>query len=309
MTDKEFSIIEAENEFLQTHRNFAVHRPGFYPSSASIEYVDNGQKVVRGTCLRKAYYQARFFDKDPSSIYLKFTGIIGKVLEGNMIDRWKHMGLLHSNNIKFYNRDLVLSGELDAIVRNPKTNGLIGIEAKTYYGPKAERSLIGVNKEQKTGRAFVGKPKDYQFLQALLYAWEYREELEDYRLYYFDRGNGNRLEFRVGLDRTDPTKPCWYEQIPGGNWKNFKEGKHMWPFSVKEVQDRYKTLLKYVKSQQVPPKDYSDKLDAGTIKYMYDDGDIAHGTYEKWLKNPDKYPISHFWCNYCDYTSQCKKDN
>lgn len=259
--------------------------------------------------MRQGYYQAMDEPGDPSSIYLNQTAFVGKAVERALIDRWKSMGIYVDSGVKFFNRDVILSGEMDAILKNPLTNTLYGCEVKTYYGYKAERGLKGVKREQKTGRAFYGKPKDYQFLQALLYAWEYREELPEYRLYYFERGTGERFEFEVGLDRTDPTQLCWWRQMPGADWTMFDSAPVMQPFSVKDVHDRYITLLQYARDRELPPRDYQFNMEDEEVEYRYEIGEVAVGAYEKWKKNSVKYPIPDWHCGWCRFSATCRRDN
>jgi hypothetical protein len=304
----EYSLIEAENSFILNRPKYSRHRPGFYPSSASVEYMDKGHRVVRGTCLRSGYYQATNEIPEPASIYLNQTAFVGKTIENALIDRWKTMGVYVDNGVKFFDRDVVLSGELDAILKNPVTNSIYGCEVKSYYGYNAEKGLTGVKKERGTGKAYYGKPKDYQFLQSLLYAWEYRDVLPEYRLYYFERGTGERFEFEVGLDRTDPTKPCWWRQIPGANWNMFSPDPVMQPFSVADVHNRYKVLLEKVRNRELPDKDYHHTMQADEIEYRYSIGEMAVGKYNDWVKSPDKKPIKDWHCDYCFHKNKCQQD-
>jgi hypothetical protein len=305
----EFSLIEAENNYVLNRPNFRRSRPAFYPTNASVEYLDDGYKVVRGTCMRRAYYETMpEYISEPMSVYLHQTAFVGKVVEAALINKWKEMGIFVANNFKFYDKDLVLSGEGDVILKNPVTGNNTGIEVKSYYGPKAERNLKGLKKDPATKRAFCGKPKDYQFLQALLYAWEYRNVLSEYRLYYFDRGNGTRFEFEVGLDRTDPTKPCWWRQIPGAKWNMYDPDPVIQKFSVQDIHDRYKILRKYCNAKEVPPKDYTERQTKEDIEYLVSQGEMGVTKYKAWQKDPEKNPIPHFWCDYCNYKAQCKID-
>ena len=102
--NNEFSLIETENDYILNRPRFSRRRPGFHPSSASVEYIDNGHRVVRGSCMRQGYYQAMDEPGDPPSVYLMQTAFVGKAVEKALIDRWKAMGIYVDSAVKFFNR-------------------------------------------------------------------------------------------------------------------------------------------------------------------------------------------------------------
>lgn len=309
-----FSLIEEEDNFVRTEKNWSIRRPGLHPSSASVAYNDNGRRVVLGKCMRASWYSALGVKKDPGGpkIGLLMTAHQGKWSETGMIDKWKKMGLWIANNIKFFNKDYALSGEMDLILMNPMTKKPFGLEMKTYYGYPAGRSILGVQREKDSGRRLNGRPKDEHFLQALLYAWEYRERLDEYRLYYLERGDGVRVEFRVGFEtQPDGTHLCYWEQIPGKYWNSYEEGKVYQKYTIEDIYDRYTILLKKLQTKELPPGEFSLVWDSDTVEQKNLDGEISKTNYTKWKKNPNlkSNQLGDWQCSYCDYKIQCKKDN
>jgi len=309
-----FSLIaEEDNAVLsEVHRSFDKRRQGLYPSEASVSYMDGNRKIVIGTCNRSVWYRTNEIPKtNPGGIKLYQTGRIGKELEKMQVRLWKELGLWIANNIKFFNKDLVLSGELDAIVKNPMTGKLMGIEMKTHYEYPARKQIYGAKKEKGTGRFIAGQPKDNHFLQALLYAWEYRDVLDEFRLFYFERGTGERVEFRIGsAKRNDGQHQCYWEQIPGRYWNAFQEGKVLQPYTIEDLHKRYKDLIKVLRKKEMPERDFEITWDKETIEYKYSQGKVSKTNYDKWVKNPSlqSNQVGDWQCSYCDWKDQCKQD-
>jgi hypothetical protein len=309
-----FSLIAEEDESIlaERHRAFDKRRQGLWPSEASVAYQDGKRKVVLGKCHRQVFYRTNDIPKsNPGGIKLHQTGRIGKQLERMQIKLWKEMGLWVSNNVKFFNKELVLSGEMDAILRNPMTGKLMGIEMKTYAEYPNQKEIHGVKREKETGRFIAGQPKESHFLQALLYAWEYKDVLDEYRIFYMDRASGARVEFKVGFQkRNDGKHQCYWQQIPGPYWNAFQEGPSLQPFTIEDMHGRYKELIKILRKKTLPKKEYMVEYDAATVERLYSEGKIAKGKYERWVKNPNakSNKLGDWHCAYCDWKDQCATD-
>jgi CRISPR/Cas system-associated exonuclease Cas4 (RecB family) len=310
----EFSLVEYENEFLKNKPNLSKYRPGLYPSEASVEYVSNGTKVVKGKCIREAWYRIKGFNKTrPFSSTLQMKAEVGKLVEESTVDRIKRMGLYVQNSIKFFNQKYVLSGELDLIYRNPVSGNLVGQEEKSYYGMYAEKEILGYkgtigNSKTPAKPAINGRPKDQHILQSLLYAWDYREELPEYRIYYHNRGDGKRCEFQIGFQEEGNLARCWYKQIRGPYWVSYSPEKVILPYTIQDIHARLQKLIDYVKSNELPPRDYEETLRDDQVEKLRTLGLIRKGEYDKWAKNPQKYPIKPWICSYCSYAEHCKKN-
>lgn len=308
--DDEFSVVELENTYEKDKPHLTRHRPGLYPSEASVEYMDGTRKIVLGHCLRGAWYRAMNVQKIKGvNIGLGMKAHLGKWDEKGVIQRWKEMGIWVDNNIKFFTERLVLSGELDAILK--KANGkLMGVEIKTFYGYPANRSICGVQREKGTGKFYAGRPKDEHFLQAALYAWEYQDILDEYRIYYLERGDGHRVEFRVLFhNNPDGTHQCCWEQVPGPYWNAYKPGIVTQPYTIEDVHARYQMLVTFLRAKQLPPKDFDKVYDAVTVEYLHNQGEISKTDYDKWVANPSKNKLGSWRCSYCEYSDQCMQDD
>jgi hypothetical protein len=303
---KEFSLVEAEDDFMTTSKGLHRRRPGLHPTEASVEFLEDGKKLVIGKCMRALWYRSMEVSiPDSASAGLMQKAALGKWDEGGVVDRWKKMGVWHDNNIKFYQRKYYLSGELDAVLKNPITNGLFGIEVKSFYGYYANKIVTGAKREK-----IPGVPKDNQFLQAILYAWEYRDVLEEFRMYYIDRGDGHRVEFRIGFDETPNGKhQVWWQQIDGKYWNYFVPEKVYQPYTIEDIYTRYDIALKALKEKKLPAKDYSNKWDEKTVEWMWEHGKLGKTKYTAWQKSPLKNPVGDWQCSYCEWKAQCVQDD
>jgi hypothetical protein len=303
--EKEFLLTAAEDRYVLESSGLRRSRPGIHPTEASVEYTLDGRKYVAGQCLRSAYYRGMKVPKtNPATSGLIHKADSGKWNEAGLINRWKEMGLWVDNNIKFYSPSYYLSGELDAVLKNPITGKRIGYEVKSFYGYYANKNITGGKRPPVPGR-----PKTNQFLQALVYAWEYRNELDEYRLYYIERGDGHRVEFRVGFNELPSGEhQAWWQQIPGDYWNFFKSEKVLQPYNVEDVYRRYQKLLDVLKKKQLPAREFSDNCDADTVQWLYDNSLLGKTAYDKFKKKPESNPVCQWQCSYCGFKDRCKTD-
>jgi hypothetical protein len=300
-----FSIVDLEDHYISNPLHLSINRPGLYPSEASVVYMEDGFRIVQGKCLRAAWYRNTGVPESSGpKPGLMMKANLGKWDEIGVVNRWKEMGIWLGNNIKFYQSKFVLSGELDAVIKDPATDKKIGVEVKTFYNFAANKEICGAKRDQ-----IPGIPKDSHFMQALVYWWEYQNILDEYRLYYLERGDGHRVEFRVGFDTAaDGTHPVWWEQIPGNYWNFYKEGKVVQPFTIEDIHARYTELIAHIRNKTLPAKDFERAWSDERIEWAYSKGYVGKTKYEDWKKNPGKNPIASWHCSYCGHSDQCAQD-
>jgi hypothetical protein len=305
MNQSTFSIVDLEDNYISNPLRFSINRPGLYPSEASVVYEEDGFRMVNGKCLRAAWYRntgVPYSGGPKPGLMMKAN--LGKWDEIGVVERWKEMGIWLGNNIKFYQPQFVLSGELDAILLDKETNNKIGVEVKTFYSYNANKEICGAKRDQ-----VPGIPKDSHFLQALVYWWEYQNTLDEYRLYYLERGDGHRIEFRVGFDTAaDGSHPVWWEQIPGKYWNYYQPGKVVQPYTIEDIHKRYTELIVHIRSKTLPPKDFERAWSDDRVEWAYSKGMVGKTKYDEWRKNPTKNPICSYHCSYCDFSDQCMQD-
>jgi hypothetical protein len=295
-----FSLVELENEFLSRADDLSSLRPAIWPSEASVTYEMDGRTVTHGKCMRATYYRLTGVEPDGCrNPGLEMKGRLGKKAEQDSQERWKQMGLWVASNIKFFEPDVTLSGELDVVIKSPEDGKRIGIEHKSYYGYNANKEICGGKRPP-----VPGKPKIDQFLQSIIYAYEYRDKLDEYRMYYVERGDGHRVEFKIGLiaEPGDVFRPYW-QQIPGPYWAFFSPDRVIQPFTLGNIYERMQKLIMLIKSQTLPPRDYTDRWDDDTVEWMYKHNRLGKTKYEAWKKGKEK--PGDWQCSYCSWSEIC----
>lgn len=264
---------------------------GFYPSEASVVLTDeHGDKKVEGGCLRASYFRlSKEFEGLPHDARTEWIFMMGKTVEGELINYWKEMGVWKANNVKFFDAENNISGELDTILVEPGTGQMYGVEVKTFYGYHAEKELMGNYKQQ-------GFPKMSQLLQTLVYVnhWESRG-LPYFRMAYFGRDSVKRRTFKIELHHEGAIK---YPKVDGVVVRSF---------TMNDVLARFKELKQYMDTKTIPPGDYELQYSDAKIEDYYAKGKISKSAYESWKKGKlGKHEYVGDWnCNYCKYKNVC----
>jgi hypothetical protein len=295
----EFSLITAENSFLLEPDTLTIIRPGLWPSEASVKYMVDGRPVIDGKCMRAAWFRNMNYSKDgcgnPGQA-LKWD--LGRSAEAFTIERWKRMGIYKANAVKFFDRELSVSGELDCVVKNNETGGLIGIEIKSFYGHPASQELCGSKRPP-----VPGKPKPENFLQAVIYRAKF-PQLEQYRLYYIERGDGHRVEFEVGIEPEGEELRPYYRQIDGPYWGTFSGERVFQPYVMNDIYNRYRELKKKLVERDIPPREFTTKWDEATVEWAWVNGRLTKSKYEKYKTGKEE--LGDWQCSYCDYMEACR---
>lgn len=262
----------------------------FFPSEASVQFYNQyGEKITEGGCLRASYFRVTGgFEKIGNSAYSEYIFEMGKAVEKILIQKWKEMGIWVDSNVKFYDKDFNVSGELDVILAEPPNGTLYIAEVKSAYGYYAEREIFG-NKSR------TPYPKMGQLLQLLVYLYAFRDQFPYGRMVYFFRDSVKRRTFKVELH---PEGNSLYPKI---------EGVINRAFTVNDVVNRYKELQGYIERQEVPPKDYELQYTDDKIVRLANSGDIGKTKYQAWQKGKLKdYEYVGDWnCRYCSYRKEC----
>ena len=190
-----FDLTSATREFMCRPRIRGHSEPHVYPSEASAIGVGaNGEPKLFGGCLRSSYLRMIGEQGSPHSERSQAIFRLGSAVEDLLVEEWKLMGVYLANSIRFKNPKYNVSGELDAILQDPETGRPFGVEVKSFYGYKATKEIFG-------NQSTAGAPKDNNLLQTCVYAWEFRETLDHFKIFYEDRGDGSKRHFDLRIDR------------------------------------------------------------------------------------------------------------
>lgn len=292
----QYDLFEHTDQFITRPKFHAERSTRFYPSEASIKLTDEfGDEVVYGNCLRASYFRLTGgFEGIPYDARAEFIFMQGKSVEEMLIEQWKAMGIWVDNNVKFYDAEHNISGELDAILREPDGT-VYGAEVKSFYGYKAESEIFG-NKSK------LGRPKMSQLLQTLIYTYHFRDRLPYFRMVYFARDSVLRRTFKIELHEDHGLH---YPKIEGVVWRQF---------TVEDILERYKLLQSYIEKQVIPPNDFELQYSDAKIEDYFKKGKISKSKYEDWQKSvravekgkKNQPEIVGDWnCSYCSFKNVC----
>lgn len=284
------------DEYLVNSNRLKVEKEqNYYPSEASVQYIDdNNETKTLGKCLRAAYFRCNGFEASTYTARTEKIFALGKYTELMLIENFKRMGIWRGDAIKWKNLEYNISGELDLVVEDMNNSSLVGVEIKSIHGYNAEREVFGNSK-------VTPGPKANHLLQTLIYTWQFRHDIDYFKILYIMRDNGKTTEFDVSLS-TDLDENDNQIHIPMVN------GKPILQYTVEDILNRYKQLDTAVKTNTPPPTDYQLKWGKDKIESMYTKKEISKSKYEKWkkckLKSNNDWP-GDWQCSYCPYKDLC----
>lgn len=291
MSYDQYDLFGSVDEYM-TRQTFGRPKSShFYPSEASVKLVDqHGDLITEGGCLRKSYFRlSDDYQPTAHSPHTKYIFMQGNMIEDKLVQIWKEMGIWHDNSVKFYDVENNISGELDAVLKEPPSGKLYGVEVKTFYGYHGGKEIFG-NKSQK------GFPKMSQLLQTLVYLNYWQDKGLDYfRMVYFARDDARRKTFKIELHKE------------GNIVFPMVDGEVIRSFTIDDVLARYKDLKHYVETDTVPPTDFELQYPDVKIEDFYKKGKVAKTKYEAWKKGRLKKHehIGDWQCSYCEFKSIC----
>jgi CRISPR/Cas system-associated exonuclease Cas4 (RecB family) len=280
-----YSLIRHLEEHITRHRISGFHEPHLYPSEASVKIINpDGKEEVLGTCLRQAYLRFTGQASEAPNARSEFIFKMGDMVESVLIEQLKQMGVWVGDDVEFYNKEYNLKGKLDVICKNP--NGeLYGVEIKSFYGYYAQKQIIG-------NKSSLGRPKDSQLLQTIVYANEFKNQLNHFRMLYLERGNAARNEFIVSV------RPV------NGIDRVVLNGEIEQRFTIADIYNRYKLLDDYIQRKEVPPSEFKLYYDDDEMEYHYKKGDVSKTDYDKFKRNNNNR-MGNWQCSYCPYKKYC----
>jgi hypothetical protein len=261
----------------------------FYPTQASC-YDYDGQ--LHGACLRQVVLSFWHIpESNPPSADTMYTFGVGKHIELMVGDWFKEMGIFKAHNVKFWNPDFYVSGELDFIVsESPSSDVLLGVECKTSYGDYFKTEVV-------TGRAGVlPKPKEDHILQVMNYLDSF-PKLNDFSLIYIGRDKFDRTEYLIRLIDIDGDKYPEITHAGNGSYIDYH-------FSLARMYDRYISAMKAVRSGVLPKTDYHPIMSQEEVDQQLKDKLISKAKATRFSKG--ECLTTDWKCTYCNFRNWCR---
>lgn len=262
----------------------------FYPTGASCVGLDD---KLRGSCLRAVAFDYVSIPKsNPYKAETMYTFGVGKHIELMVVEWTKEMGIFAGHNIKFYNPDFHVSGELDLVLHEtPGSEELYGVECKTSYGDYFKMAQI-------TGRPGVPPaPKEEHVMQVMMYLDNF-PTLNRFVLIYIGRDRFDRTEYSIRLKKIDGD---FYPEITHPDGHTVVDMN----FSVAKIYNRYKDLMGHIKSGQLPPADYRPTMTQVEMDVDFAKGDVTKAQMKKFSEG--EIMTADWRCRYCSHKDICRE--
>lgn len=284
-----YKLVKATDDWMTRSRISLPRGIHFYPSEGSAKWTDsNGVIRIAGACLRKSYFRCTGAKTDgPNTPYTEWIFALGKHVEEILVEQWKQMGIWVANNLKFYDPVRNVSGEIDVVLSDPDGKPF-GVEVKSFYGYQSTRDICG-------NKSVQARPKTSQLMQTLIYVDQCKDKLDYFKMVYYARDSAARNEFDITLT-FDAEKKVHRPTI---------NGIIDYRFTLEDIYNRYDQLAQYILDEEVPAPDFELVWDPEKVEQRKALKEVSKTAYEKWQKNPGKYPIGDWQCRWCNYSHQC----
>ena len=274
-----------------------IRSANLYPSEASVEYTDAyGERTVLGGCMRQAWLRVKMMESlartresrfclpigendiivQPTPYTAKTMWVFeaGNKYESMVKEKMLASGILAASHKRFFRNikyGYVLSGELDAVGKDPRTGEFFGVEVKSIYGFNAEKEVIGNTGERRAGRK--GQPKPQNVMQAAIYDFVW-PELPYFKLMYIMRDKVLKTEFDISV-----------EQDTG---RIYVDGDPIKEYTLFDVFSRFSNLALALHTSKLPPRDYDLQYNDEKMNKLIARNKMAKTNSEKWEKYWDR---------------------
>ena len=283
-------LIKAVDTYVETPRPVSpprIHR-GYHPSAASCiikNEFDEDETV--GKCMRDSYWSHKSVEKsNPMNARGVRICSVGSMVERWEVEKYKEMGIWRGNNVKFFDTDYGISGEVDAFIEDSQTKKLVGVEIKTGYGYQFQSQVIG-RPDRK------GKPKPEHLMQVMLYM-NYFKDIPLFKMVYIDRGNAARAEFNITIDKNSGAGV-----VDGKKYSD--------RMTLPAILHRFEELGKCLDDGVLPERDYQLQYSKDQLQFLYDSNRMTKTDAKSFEKNGE-LEKGDWRCSYCDYKDYCWKE-
>lgn len=262
----------------------------YYPSSASVEVIEHGRRVVKGTCNRLQYWRAVGEPTtSTSSQDQMWRAEMGNYISNMLVEWCKRAGTYIADELAFFNEERNISGRVDLVYQHPVSKEIIGVEIKSIGDYYQRQGTVDGDLRKR-------KPKDSHLLQVILYLDYFKNHpvfpISTFEIPYIARCTGSRHCFVVTLDGSGQ---ALVDGVPTG-------------ITTDMIHARFAKLQKHIDSKEVPPRDFTRQYDKETLVHMAKTGQLTKKQSELVLAGR-KLAKGDSPCNtWCPFRDKCWED-
>ena len=285
----DISLIDRTLEHMGRKQYRSKARGTYWASEASVKIRNEfGEDEVLGKCMRAVYYRLKnVTPTNPPTAKSQVIFLMGNMIEDQVCEMWKQMGLWENNSVRWEDKFRNLSGEYDIVLK--EGDRMYGVEVKSFYGYYANKQILGHWSGRGANKRFIpGRPKDEHLMQASIYAAHSRGDLEGFKLFYVSRDNNQLQEFNIKVDEEN---------------KIYINGNLETRFTMDDVYSRYAQLKEHDDGNVMPPREFVYKPDDARVEQLHARGDISDSAFKKHKEKKEQY--TDFHCSYCSYRDYC----
>src|SRR3990167_127910 len=254
----------------------------YYPSQASIDIKEKGRNVVKGSCMRRVYWEKT---GEPTTNETDLDSL-WKMESGNAISEMicefvKQRGVLVQVEVPFADTDNKISGRVDLIYKHPVYEKLIGVEIKSVGDYIGIKGVVGGD--------FLS-PNIKHLLQTIIYLdyFQRKMNIDVFEIVYFARCTGERSVFRCTFGEN---REAFIDGVPTGITPNM-------------IYQRFAELNSFIELKTLPSRDYQLQYDKETLKEMASLGLLTKKQTDV-VKAGKKLVKGDYDCVICPFKNKC----
>lgn len=293
MTMRYFDVIKVADNYFTRNAPQAIQKVNRWPTESRVVLGEGNESYVIGKCARATFYSKKQIpESNPPDARSHWIFKMGNAVEDAFKEAWKGSGILIHSNYKFYDPDTNISGEIDAMLQDPVTKELVGIEVKSFYGEWAAKEICGGwNWKSRSAEVTLeGLPKTDHFLQALIYLeyWQsdkVTHKIPYWKLVYLGRDHCARRDFDIYLHHEgNKTYPKIITHVFNKKNELQRLERVIYDYSMEDIHTHSQTPYVYLEKNILPPRDYQYYYTDDYAKFMFDTNNLSKTKYDKHLK-------------------------
>ncbi len=313
-----FNLVEATNAQL-TAPEYRGSSGFNYISEASCPIIDEfGREWLLGKCHRQLWYRRHGYERKPISPISMRRMKYGVFLEDALQDMWKKAGIFVQNNVRLRSHELMVGGEIDAIVFDHENNHAVGVEVKTGYGYSMNKEVFGRSNALYPN----GHPKWEHLMQVMMYL-HLREPIENvhgklpyFLLYYMDRADCRDTQFKITLSEDYEGEPVIQDiygnmvapsvayPIENKNCQLAVEVNPVQNLSIENMLKRYERLKGLIDMDEPPEREFFLRYPQALAQDLFELGILSKTKWNDYQKK-ESAEVGDWQCAYCDWKEEC----